>query len=117
MPENMKRRSQRGGPKDLDRLLATLPPGRCRVAKALLADDCGLTYPAVATQLGVHLGTVHRHLHGIRLRHPQVYAAIMAERARQLAVRHQQALARAKAHSQRWHAQQASRRIFGGFGR
>src|SRR5690348_7278100 len=96
-PYNMKRRSVRSGRLALSRLLATLPIGRRRVAKALIADDCGGTYVAVAQQLGVHPGTVHQHLRRIRLRHPQVYAALMRERARQLAERHRRACARAEA--------------------
>jgi hypothetical protein len=96
-------RFDKAGPKQLAWLLDTLPPGRRRVAAALIADDCGRTYRAVATQLCLSLGTVHQHLRRIRLRHPQVYAALMQERDRQLAVRHQQALERAEAHSARWH--------------
>ncbi len=97
------RAPERGVSKELARLLATLPPGRRRVATALIADTRGRTYPEVAAELGVHLGTVHQHLRRIRLRHPEVYAAVRKARARQLAARRRQALARAKAHSQRWH--------------
>jgi hypothetical protein len=57
----------------------------------------------VATNLGLGLGTVHQHLRRIRLRHPTVYSALMKLRARQLAARHRRAVARAKAHSKRWH--------------
>ena len=88
---------------DLAALLATLPPGRRQVAMALIADPAGRTYPAVAAELGVHLGTVHQHLRRLRLRNPRVYAAVMKERGRQLAVRHRKARARAKAHSKLWH--------------
>jgi DNA-directed RNA polymerase specialized sigma24 family protein len=94
---------ERGVPKKLARLLATLPPGRRRVAMALVADDRGRTYPQVAAKLGVSLGTVHQHLRRIRLRHREVWAAVIKERARQLRARHRRALARAKAHSKRWH--------------
>ena len=93
----------RAGPRQLALLLDTLPPGRRRVAMALITDDCGRTYRAVAAQLALSLGTVHQHLRRIRLRHPGVYAALRKERDRQLAVRHQQALERAQAHSNRWH--------------
>src|SRR5690242_2635141 len=99
----MKRRSGRSDPLRLARLLATLPGGRRRVAKALIADDCGRTYVAVAQQLGLHVGTVHQHLRRIRRRHPNVYSALMRERARQLAERHRRACARAEAHSREWH--------------
>ena len=99
-------------PTPLARLLRTLPPGRRRVARALLANPDSRTYPAVAAQLGIHLGTVHQHLRRIRLRHPQVYARIMAERARQLAERHERAVQCAEAHSAAWHRKQANRRFF-----
>ena len=79
----------------LARLLRTLPPGRRRVAQALLARSASRTYPAVAAYLGIHLGTVHQHLRRIRLRHPHVYVMIMAARARQLAERHERAEQRA----------------------
>ena len=87
---------------ELTRLLATLPPGRRRIASALLTNSCGATYTEVALRLGIHLGTVYQHLRRIRLLHPEVYAALMAARSRQLAKRHEQALARAKAHTNRW---------------
>jgi DNA-binding transcriptional ArsR family regulator len=95
----------------LARLLRTLPPGRRRVARALLADSGSRTYAVVAVQLGIHLGTVHQHLRRLRLRHPHVYAALMAERARQLARRHERAALRAAAHSEAWHRKQAKRRF------
>jgi hypothetical protein len=108
----MKLNSDQDHPTALARLLRTLPPGRRRVAQALLADPGSRTYPAVAARLGIHLGTVHQHLRRIRLRHPPVYVVFMAERARQLAQRHQRAMARATAHSEEWHRKQAKRRFF-----
>ena len=89
--------------KELPRLLAILSDGQYRVAMALIADRSGRTYQAVADELGLHLGTVHQYLRRIRRQHPDVYAALMKERARQLAVRHRKAVARAKAHSKEWH--------------
>jgi DNA-directed RNA polymerase specialized sigma24 family protein len=87
----------------LFRVLATLPAGQCRVAMALTADRSGRTYPAVAAELGVHLGTVHQQLRRIRHQRPEIYADLMKERARQLATRHRRAVARARAHSKEWH--------------
>src|SRR5438105_15297428 len=81
-------------PSTLTAMLATLPAGRRRVAEALIGNG-GRTYPAVAATLGIHLGTVHQHLRRIRLLHPEVYAALTRARARQLAQRHRQAVARA----------------------
>ena len=103
MARNTEHVPDSAGPEELAWLLATLPPGRRRVAMALIADDGGRTYRALAAQLEVSLGTVHQHLRRIRLRHPQVYTAIMHERARQLANRHRGALERAQAHRDRWH--------------
>ena len=51
------------------------------MAEALVADPRGRTYPAVAAALGVHVGTVHRHLARIRAHRPAAYRALMAARA------------------------------------
>ncbi|HLK65750.1 MAG TPA: hypothetical protein VKU19_20065 [Bryobacteraceae bacterium] len=79
------------------------PPGCRRVAKALVADDVGPTYPEVAVELGVHIGTINQHLRRIRRKHPEVYAALMKFRARQLAERHRAAIARERERSRLWH--------------
>jgi predicted ArsR family transcriptional regulator len=97
-------------PLRLARLLATLPPGRRRVAQALIADRNGTTYAAVAARIGVHPGTVARHLHRLRRRHPHVYQVLMAVRTSQLAERHERALARAEEHTARWRAWQQGQR-------
>src|SRR5919199_6906898 len=76
-------------PHDLARRLAGLPPGRRRVAEALVDGVPARTYPDVAAVLGVSLGTVHQHLRRIRQHHPEAYTALMAERRRQLAGRHE----------------------------
>ena len=99
-------------PHDLDNLLATLPEGRRRVAEALIDGREARTYPEVADMLDVHLGTVHQHLRRIRLLHPEVYAALMAERARQLAKRHEEALARAEMHTRQWLRRKANCRYY-----
>ncbi len=96
--------------------LGALPPGRARVALALVVGRDAPTYPEVAARLGLGLGTVHTHLRRLRERHPEVYAAVLAERARQLARRHTAALARDEAHSRHWHRKQANRRYYARFG-
>lgn len=101
---------------DLAALLATVPHGRRRVAEALVGGDAARTYGEVADLLGVHLGTVHTHLCRLRLRHPEAYAALMAERRRQLDVRHQAAVADAEMRSWEWHRRQANRRYRQRFG-
>jgi hypothetical protein len=108
---------KRPEPHDLPAGLDRLPPGQRRVAVALVETGTAQSYPAVAAALGVHLGTVHRHLGRVRARHPALYAALMAERARQLATRHTAALARAAAHSEQWHRRQANRRYYYRYGR
>jgi hypothetical protein len=65
--------------------LVGIPDGQRRVITALLAEPGGRTYPATAAALGLHLGTVHRHLARVRERHPHTYAVVMAHRAAQLA--------------------------------
>ena len=102
--------------RDFSRLFSGLPDGQYRVAMALIADRSGRTYQAVAHELGVHLGTVHQHLRRIRQQRPDLYKALMKERARQLAVRHRKAIARAKAHSKEWH-EKTKYRYFSHFGR
>jgi excisionase family DNA binding protein len=98
-------------PMPLAQLLDTLPIGRRRVGIALVDDEAGRTYPEVAAILGIRLGTVHQHLRRIRLRHPAAYSALMKLRARQLRARHRRALARARAHSKRWHTLVKRRRV------
>ena len=98
-------------------LLKTLPQGQQRVAGALVDGSRARTYRGVATLLGLHLGTVHQHLRRIRLRHPDVYAALMLRRAHQLTERHARAVQRAESHSQEWHRRQANRRLFYALGR
>ena len=96
---------------DLAALLATLPAGQRRVAEALVADPVGRSYPAVAAMLGLHVGTVHRHLGRIRRRHPSVYAALMATRAEQLAGRHWRALTRRR--TRRWQRRYLHWHVYG----
>src|SRR5262249_26368375 len=60
MPRLIKPWSDPSGRKQLARLLDTLPPGRRRVAAALITDDCAPTYRAVAARLALSL--LHSHL-------------------------------------------------------
>jgi DNA-binding CsgD family transcriptional regulator len=83
-------------------MLTKLPIGQRRVAEALLSKDVGRTYPEVAALLRINLGTVHTHLRRIRLQHPAIYRALMAERARQLAARHRRATAKEKERAKQW---------------
>ncbi len=96
--------------------LGALPPGRARVALALIVPRDAPTYPEVAARLGIGLGTVHTHLKRLRTGHPDVYAAVMAERAQSLTRRHREALARDAAHSRRWQHRQAHRRCYARYG-
>jgi len=76
--------------------LADVPEGQRRVIVALLAEPEGRTYPATAAALGLHLGTVHRHLARLRERRAAVYAAVLAQREAQLDARHEGAEERAR---------------------
>jgi hypothetical protein len=88
-----------------ERLLAVLPAAQNRIAKALIAGPEAKSYTALAVELRVHIGTVHRHLGRIRSRHPEVYSALMIVRRRQLTERHKRALARAREHDAWWFEQ------------
>ena len=92
-------------------LLVAVPAGQRRVAEALVADPYGRTYPEVAATLGLHVGTVHRHLGRIRRRHPAVYAALSAKRAEQLDARHQKTLARRR--TKRWQRRYLHLHVYG----
>jgi len=111
---------KRRRPHDLSDLLAMLgrlPAGQRRVALALVLGPSAPTYPEVAARLGVHVGTVHRHLGRVRAKHPEVYAALMAERRWQLERRHERAVERAERRSAEWHRRQANRRYRARYGR
>ena len=81
------------------------------MATALVDAGRVRTYPKVARILGIHLGTVHQHLRRIRLRRPEVYEALMQERASQFAQRHREALERGRAQSAAWHRDTAKQMI------
>ena len=102
---------------DLLAMLGRLPAGQSRVALALVLGPSAPTYPEVAARLGVHVGTVHRHLGRVRAKHPEVYAALMAERRWQLERRHERAVERAERRSAEWHRRQANRRYRARYGR
>lgn len=98
-------------------MLRALPDGQRRVALALIGQPAAPTYQQVADALGVHVGTVHRHLGRVRAARPELYARLMAERRQQLAERHDRAVERAERRSRAWHRRQANRRYYQRFGR
>src|SRR5215204_5316303 len=69
----------------IEQLLVTLPLGQRRVAEALIGVATAPTYRPVAGQLGLSLGTAHRHLGRIRRGQPAVYGELMGVRRAQLA--------------------------------
>ena len=81
---------------------STLPLGQRRAALALIGGSSARTYPEASEVAGISLGTLHTHLRRIRHRHPDLYAAIRKVRLGQLKVRHNLALASARAHSRAW---------------
>ena len=89
-------------PAEYAALVAPLPAGQRRVALALAVGPRAPTYPELAEHLGLHVGTVYRHLDRIRVRHPVLYAAIMARRGELLAKRHTQDLTRERVRRHRW---------------
>lgn len=107
---------KRQKPHDLPASFGSLPPGQRRVAEALVGGEVAKTYPAVAEELGIHVGSVYRHLRRLRQRRPETYAELVALRRRQLDERHRGAVKRAAEHSARWHKKQANRRYHDRFG-
>ncbi len=89
-------------PAEYAALVAPLPPGQRRVALALALGPRAPTYHELAAGLGLHVGSVYRHLGRIRARHPAVYAAIMARRGELLAKRRTQDLTRERVRRHRW---------------
>lgn len=104
-------------PHVLSAQISMLPEGQRRVAEALVNGPVAKTYAQVAAERGLCVGTVYRYLARIRSRRSGVYAALMAERRRQLADRHREAAARAAEHNRAWHRKRANRRYYYRFGR
>ena len=72
------------------------------------------TYPEVAQRAGMAQVTLLTHINRIRQRHPRLYAEIRGVRKAQLAVRHQVALASARAHTTAWFGRRRRRaRLYG----
>jgi uncharacterized protein (DUF2237 family) len=69
--------------------LAGVTPGQCRAVVALLAIPTGCTYTEAAEAMGIHVGSLHRHLARLRAARPALYAAVMQHRAAQLDARHE----------------------------
>jgi transposase len=97
--------------------LANSPGGQRRAALALVGGRRARTYREAAALLGLHVGTIYRHLYRLRRQRPEAYAAVMAVRAGQLAERHAAAVNREGARSAEWHRRQAARRYYYRFGR
>ena len=82
---------------------STLTPGQRRVMDVFVGGKKARTYKKVAEILGIHIGTVYTHLKRVRDNQPKVYNRAMAIRQNQLAVRHEEAIARADARSHAYH--------------
>jgi len=83
--------------------LDRLPPRQRAVIDAFSWDwgpDC--TYNMVAQRLGVHVGTVRRHLMAIRATNPETYAYWRYCRAQQLGQRKERSAKRRWMHTTRW---------------
>ena len=83
--------------------LDRLPPGQRAVLDAFSAEwtaDC--TYESVARRLGVHIGTIRRHLMAIRASNPEAYAYLRRCRDNQLRARRERSAKRRFWHTTRW---------------
>ena len=79
--------------------LSALPPGQVRAVESLIGASRDPTYPEAAAAAGMSLGTLFTHLRRVRRKHPKLYAAIRKVRKAQLAIRHRNAVANARAHT------------------
>jgi hypothetical protein len=79
--------------------LSSLPPGQARAVESLIGAGRDRTYTEAAEAAGMSLGTLYTHLRRVRCNHPKLYAAIRKVRKAQLAVRHRNAVANARAHT------------------
>ena len=82
---------------------SNLSQGQKQVLDELVGHKEARTYRQVAEILGVHIGTVYTYLKRVRDNQPKVYNRAMAIRQNQLAVRHEEAIARADARSHAYH--------------
>ena len=82
---------------------SNLSQGQKEVLDELVGHKEARTYRQVAEILGVHIGTVYTYLKRVRDNQPKVYNRAMAIRQNQLAVRHEEAVARADARSHAYH--------------
>ena len=82
--------------------LTYLPEGQRRAVAALVLGDQARTYPEAAEEAGMSLGTLYTHLRRVKRNHPKVYKEVRKIREAQLAVRHHNALASARAHTRAW---------------
>lgn len=82
--------------------LSSLPEGQRRAVTALISGDQARTYPEAAEEAGMSLGTLYTHLRRVKRNHPKVYEKVRRVRKNQLAVRHHNALASARAHTRVW---------------
>lgn len=74
--------------------LADVTPGQRRAVIALLASPTGCTDAEAADALGIHVGSLHRHLGRLGAAHPALYADVMRHRAAQLDARQEGSHAR-----------------------
>jgi hypothetical protein len=87
--------------------LSALPPGQRRAIEALIGGgQSARTYGEAARAAGTSLGTQLTHINRVRQNHPALYERIRQVRRSQLAVRHQGAVANARAHSRRYFRRQ-----------
>ena len=69
----------------------------------LVGQNEARTYRQVAESLGIHIGTLYTQIKRVRDNNPMIYNRAMSIRQNQLAVRHEEALARADARSHAYH--------------
>lgn len=86
-----------------------LPAGQAKVARALLVDgpefeypERPVTYAVIAAAFAISKSSVATHIRRIRCRHPELHAAIFAERSARLGRWRDQDTDYRRRRSQRW---------------
>ena len=72
---------------------------QARAVESLIGAGRDRTYTEAAEAAGMLLGTLYTHLRRVRCNHPKMYAAIRKVRKAQVAIRHRNAVANARAHT------------------
>ena len=79
--------------------ISLLPKGQRKAVESLVDGERARTYVEASEVAGIPVNTLYTHLRRVRSKHPKLYKAIRKVRKAQLAIRHRNAVANARAHT------------------